>query len=381
MTLTLSILRAPATVDLQPRHVHAGGFAIGRAADNDWALPDPERHLSKRHCLLSLRDGDWQLADLSTNGTFLNREAEPVGGGRPRDLRDGDRLRLGGYEIAVHIAATAPPPPPTPFAGGPLPDGLDLPGFAEAAPFDGPVQSDHAPGIEDAFRPPRPVALLDDDWDLGEFGATPAVPLPPPVPVTAVPDGGDLLAAFLRGAGMQARPADPQAAMEALGSAFRATVSGLRAALIARAAIKGEFRIAPTMIRASGNNPLKFSAGDDDALAALLGAGRQTGMAPATAIAEALRDMKLHELATIAAMQGAARALLAELEPARLREAAGTGGVLPAQRKARAWDAFEALHARLTQATSHDFDGIFGHAFAQAYERALHDAGARESEP
>jgi len=44
--------------------------------------------------------------------------------------------------------------------------------------------------------------------------------------------------------------------------------------------------------------------------------------------------------------------------------------LLPHQRKARAWDGFEALHARLTQALSDDFDSAFGRAFARAYEQA-----------
>ena len=95
---------------------------------------------------------------------------------------------------------------------------------------------------------------------------------PPPPPEPHVADDGALLAAFLEGAGMQdAPPKDPPAAMLALGKAFRNLVAGLRAVMMARAAIKSEFRIEQTMIQARGNNPLKFSAGDDDALAALLG--------------------------------------------------------------------------------------------------------------
>ena len=144
--------------------------------------------------------------------------------------------------------------------------------------------------------------------------------------------------------------------------------------LIARAAIKSEFRIEQTMIRARGNNPLKFSADDDDALAALLGAGRRTDMAPHEAVADALRDIRLHELATMAAMQAAVRAMLDGLDPAKLRASAEQGGgmtLLPAQKKARAWDAFEALHARTVQALADDFDSVFGKAFARAYERAL----------
>jgi type VI secretion system FHA domain protein len=193
-------------------------------------------------------------------------------------------------------------------------------------------------------------------------------------------DGG-ALAAFFTGAELSgANPADPLAMMTGLGQAFRAMVSGLRAVLIARATIKGEFRIEQTMIRARGNNPLKFSANDDDALTALLGVGRRTDMAPAEAIEDSLRDLRLHELATMAAMQVAVRAMLDELSPDKIRAGTDQGGmaVLPAQRKARAWDAFEAKHAAVVQALVDDFDSIFGKSFARAYERALDEISQRE---
>ena len=199
-----------------------------------------------------------------------------------------------------------------------------------------------------------------------------------------VADDGALLAAFLEGAGMRdAHLTDPPATMLALGKAFRNLVAGLRAVLIARAQIKSEFRIEQTMIQARGNNPLKFSADDDDALAALLGVGRHTDMAAHEAVADALRDIRLHELASMAAMQSAVRAVLNGLDPARLRAGADQGGgmaLLSAQRKARAWDAYEALHARTVQALADDFDSVFGKAFARAYERSLHEISAKERE-
>jgi type VI secretion system FHA domain protein len=189
------------------------------------------------------------------------------------------------------------------------------------------------------------------------------------------------LAAFFKGAELSgASPADPMAMMTGLGEAFRALVAGLRQVLIARATIKGEFRIEQTMIRARGNNPLKFSANDDDALTALLGVGRRTDMAPAAAIEDSLRDLRLHELATMAAMQVAVRAMLEELSPDKIRAGTDQGGmaVLPAQRKARAWDAFETRHAHVVQALVDDFDSIFGKSFARAYERALDEISIRE---
>ncbi len=500
MGLILSVLRCPDAVPPETRQVAGGDFSIGRGGDNNWTLPDPDRTLSRKHCVVAFRSGGWQLADVSANGTFLNREADPVGQGGTRDLRDGDRLRLGAYEIEVRIseeawqgaghgaAATDPfgddpfgpaRPPPQGFERDSLlerGDGFGAPrarlaadfgddafGAAQArrdeAAFRAGTQPDHAPALEQSFRVPTPKGSdgLDDwdldlakpagapatvpqpkagdglaDWDIevaqpakppppiasvvrapppavqedpfaepgrdapalpvAEAAAAPAAapaqsaapvlasaPVPAPVPA-AVAGGADLLAAFLRGAGMaDARPSDPEAAMEQLGAAFRALVTGLRQTLIARAAIKGEFRIEQTMIRARGNNPLKFSAGDDDAMAALLGAGRRTDMVPAAAVGEALSDIRLHELATMAAMQSAVRALVERFDPAPLRaEGEKSGGMLGAQRRARAFEMFEKLHGEISAALADDFDSVFGKAFARAYERALHEVSDRD---
>jgi type VI secretion system protein ImpI len=469
MTLTLSMLRCPETVAPETRSLQSGEFSIGRGPENDWVLADPERSISKQHCMLAYRSGCWQIADLSTNGTFLNRESEPLGRGQPHDLRDGDRVRIGPYEIEIRIVEAAaqrsaaasqnpfdldpfanppagspggrfeqdpllrPAAAPDPFAAGFGSPGVNLPADYDPlapepsdAPFTGPAQADHSPYIEDAFIPPPARSALPDDWDreFRSFAASPATPEPapaaptpaaaspivaPPGPLPAAPPEAivsplrppvtppatpsaetapsieaDLLVAFLRGVGVaDLRPSgDPAAAMEALGRAFRALVSGLRRALMARAAVKREFRLEQTMLRSQGNNPLKFSADDEDALRALLGAGRRTEMNAADAVADALRDVRLHELATVVAMQSAVRALLAELDPAKLRRAAERGGLdfVPMQRKAGAWDAFEALHARITHALSDDFDSVFGKNFARAYERALSEVSAKEED-
>jgi type VI secretion system protein ImpI/type VI secretion system protein len=422
----------------------------------------------------------------------MNRDPDPIGNGQIRELRDGDRIRFGAYEIEARIEARieeaqgfaasgsgksaspfddpfggdifAPAPGPSgsftsaafgpddPLFGGPdrppavtLPDHFDPLSAPEGDFLRAPTQTDHTPSFSDAFRPPASRQILpeDDDWDLsplpapspiskatappsgtepwsapapespfGEptpfsqpaplpprpasganpFGEAadrgvpppptpPVAPAPAPTPATAhqAPKDGALLAAFLEGAGLAgASPANPEAMMHALGGTFRALVSGIRQALIARAAIKGEFRIEQTMIRARGNNPLKFSADDDDALTALLGLGRRVDMAPDAAVSDALRDMRLHELATMAAMQGAVRALLAQLDPAKLQVEGGMT-LLPAQKKARSFEAYERLHETITRALADDFDSVFGKSFARAYETALREIGGRET--
>lgn len=522
MRLTLTVLRCPPAVAPETRTLEGGEFSVGRGPGVDWVLADTEQMVSRRHFTAAFRGGDWQIADESSNGTFVNHDGAPIGKGNRRTLRDHDRLRVGPYEIEVHLEAVedlgqtqpyghADPEPfgyadPAPggYASTIPEDAFDDPlhesfGSLDAAPplvtpFVQQTQADHSSILEDAMLPPMPTGeihshtggvipaddLLPDDWEkdllegIGEptpaanpipadpfiahplpAHSPPAVPLPeppftsdpfaaepageapgappiprarvdtPPVhaspvlvpPIHAVPveasalqedpfaeapipprpppvlespianpavSAGDidLLSAFLQGVGLpDAKPAHPAATLQHLGEAFRALVAGLRAVLIARASIKSEFRIEQTLIRARGNNPLKFSADDDDAISALLGVGRRVDMTPAAAVTDALRDIRLHELASMAAMQAAVRAVLDGLHPDKVRASAEQGGglnVLPGQRKARAWDVYEALHTRTVQALSDDFDSVFGKAFARAYEDALDDLSAKE---
>ncbi|MBV8095610.1 MAG: type VI secretion system-associated FHA domain protein TagH, partial [Acetobacteraceae bacterium] len=279
--LTLSILRCPDSMHPETRTLNGGEFRIGRGPENDWVLPDPAKTVSKHHCTVSYQGGGWELTDQSTNGSYLNRDARPVGRDRSRLLSDGDRLRFGPYEIEIHIApdAATAPAPGDPFAAslpgassftqprvlGPPPQltpqsvalqaDYDPVPPEPANPFDElPPQPDHTPSVDEAYRPPPVLAkVLPEDWD--DFGLSPpkpsATPVAPPVtrvaepvvPITPgvaisapeprenaapqpLPPQGDLLAGFFRGAGLSdAHPADPAATMEALGAAFRALVS------------------------------------------------------------------------------------------------------------------------------------------------------------
>ncbi|MCM2312162.1 MAG: type VI secretion system-associated FHA domain protein TagH, partial [Steroidobacteraceae bacterium] len=79
------------------------GGSIGRAPDNDWVLPDPGRVVSGHHCEIEYRGGSYWLKDVSTNGVFINESEEPASTLGPVVLRDGDRLRVGDYEIVVSV--------------------------------------------------------------------------------------------------------------------------------------------------------------------------------------------------------------------------------------------------------------------------------------
>jgi predicted component of type VI protein secretion system len=82
------------------------GGCIGRGQDNDWVLPDPQRYLSVHHARVRCYQGVYYIEDTSTNGVFLNGSARPLGKSPSPALRDGDRLRMGGYELQVSISAS-----------------------------------------------------------------------------------------------------------------------------------------------------------------------------------------------------------------------------------------------------------------------------------
>jgi type VI secretion system FHA domain protein len=80
------------------------GASIGRALDNDWALPDVSRFLSSHHAHIHYRAGEYFLEDTSSNGTFVNESVAPLGRRGTRALlHPGDVIRMGEYRILVHL--------------------------------------------------------------------------------------------------------------------------------------------------------------------------------------------------------------------------------------------------------------------------------------
>jgi len=484
MALKLTIISQQANSGIEPvKAVDHRGITIGRAPDNDWVLPDPDRHLSKRHCEIAFEDGGYVLTDTSTNGVYLNGAAEPIGRGNRSRLRDGDRLSLGDYRIEVTITQDVPaadatmaaarepdpfaeliakeiggaddldpfgidrdaasrdswlgepdgpsassgPPPGSSFtdrpasdAAGPsgplLPDDDDLFGSGDGGnDWGAGSYPDHVPSEQEFFRPPAVTRnLIPEDWDA-EDGADdllgpldeapprgapepfdPSDPLGPAEPLGSIAPQGrpepapsptrpasafaqsDPVRAFLAGAGLEnAGIAEAEAAelMHAAGRTFREMVQGLREILMARASIKNEFRIERTVIRSAGNNPLKFSVSVDEALLAMLRPAGPGYLSPIDAVQEGFKDLKAHQLAVMAGMQVALTALLERFDPEGLKQRLTKGsvldGILPGARKARYWELYEAFYREIASEAEQDFQGVFGRAFARAYEEQV----------
>lgn len=225
-------------------------------------------------------------------------------------------------------------------------------------------------------------AAIPDDWDseplsAGDGQAMPAgAAAPPPVSSARVPSGGGsgALRAFLDGAGLGGleMPEDQAAeVMRRAGVTFRALVAGVREALSARTALKGELRVDQTMLRAEGNNPLKFSQDLDEALIALILLS-VPGFLPADqAVREGFQDLKAHQMGMFAGMQAAVKSLLQQFDPdhlaGRLDHQSLLTSLVPAARKSKYWELYENRYHEIAAEAEQDFHGVFGKEFAAAY--------------
>ncbi|MEO1469454.1 MAG: type VI secretion system-associated FHA domain protein TagH, partial [Pseudomonadota bacterium] len=297
------------------------------------------------------------------------------------------------------VTQAAPVPEPAPASpaaaraggGGMIPDDWDddlLGPAATPAP---------APAADDPFAEPAPAPRAAPaprpPQATPEAPAAPAAPAPtptpapvsaaptpraPPAPASAPGAGADAAArAFLSGAGIDIADLDRGEAIELMarmGAVYRIMVRGLREILMTRASIKGEFRMNQTMIGAGGNNALKFSITPEQAVEAMIRPPSRGYLAPEEAAAEAMGDIRAHEVAMVTGMEAALKHLLAELDPeklsARIEGGSALGGLLGG-RKAKLWEAYESEYARIAQDVEEDFQAAFGREFARAYEEQL----------
>jgi len=145
---------------------------IGRDKHVDWTLPDPTRYISGKHCEIRYVDNSYWLHDVSTNGTFLNGSAHRMRS--PYELRDGDRLIVGHYIVAVSL---------DPVEGARAPRALSGMSAAARPASDADVWASETPAVSppaaDNLPSPRSAAPAQStfaDWSLTGAGAeSPAV--------------------------------------------------------------------------------------------------------------------------------------------------------------------------------------------------------------
>ncbi len=399
--------------------VHGG--TIGRATDNEWILPDPERYLSGKHARVDFRAGTYYLVDTSSNGTYVNGAQVPLGKFRDYAMKDGDYIRIGEYELLVSIDASNDFS--TDDAGAVAYDGgtpsaavkkstandigadLDLSELLEPSnrleeelgnlarnAYGQPVT--HEPdlpqaGEGDAAGVPwhmmtRPLKV--DRAGAPAAAAWPAAPAAPVAPVAAPAPAAprpqnpmlydaDLesgLASFCKGAGIDPRSVTPEArgyALQLAGQLLRETVLGLLDLNQNRNEFRNRFRMAPPAPDAPAT-ALAFSQGVEEILIRLM-TTTSTRAGSVEAMRESFRDLKAQNTATLAAMRAALEELLTRFDPKELEERferSGKRGVFGSQNKAKYWEFYTELFGGLSQRPPDGFPHLFVEAFSKTYE-------------
>ncbi len=409
MLLTLRISSGPDTLTGLKTEKQFGnkGGTIGRSLNNDWVLRDPERFISGRHAQIQYRNDSYYLIDTSTNGIYINDSLQPINSGAAIKLKDGDKLRMGSFEIAVVLGEERMQ----------IASDIEL-NFDDDTDtgLEALLDANADESVVDRIleKEPDDKSLYDDadeaDWSLAGTidepltdtiaGAKPkkvaatksskkakslpkAKPKPKPKPKPtargkpANRDGKDtdLLNAFLKGAGLEALSIDPADAEEMLqltGQVLREMILGLIEALQTRAGLKNDFRLQQTTIQPSANNPLKFSAAVHEALIKLLKPTGSEYMPAVDAVRESFQDIKANQVAMVSAMKTALAEYLSRFDPEELQDkfdrGLKRGAIIGKTNKMKYWDLYIEMYQVLVQTSPDEFPHLYSEEFVKAYE-------------
>jgi type VI secretion system FHA domain protein len=206
----------------------------------------------------------------------------------------------------------------------------------------------------------------------------PAAPVAKPaVPSTsaqaAASTAAPSLDAFFRGAGLPAQRLDDREAeqmLHRLGQVMRELVLGVSENLHLRAEQKNVLRVPTTTIQPQNNNPLKFSAGIEEALNNLLFRESAEYLSAVDAVRETFGDIKQHQQHLLAAMRTAVSDYVGRLDPEELESKINNGrvGLINAANKLKYWDLFKDLYQVVSQHQPGQFPHQFIEELARAYE-------------
>lgn len=359
------------------------GGTIGRALENDWILPDPDRYISSRHATIDYQSGAYYLADVSSNGVYLNDEYEPLGKGNPRRLFHGDKLRMGDFEFYITLDEG---------------EGLDMP-----PPEQMTVVPDHIEQLVDEDSLKSGIQLLEEEAITGDadfqaaiFGgpgqnqamadnsapindqSNPFAP-PPSKQEQVVTSATALLDSFMQGLGIERddmHPStDPHEVMENAGRVLKEFVDGIADLLVSRAAMKSMFRLDQTTVLPRHNNPLKLAENTRASMMQLLVGKEGEYLGPVDAVREVCHDLKYHHDAVLEAMVNAYQEFADRFDPDELQQSFDRTldgkPLFKKMNQVKYWQLYCDLYPIMTQAGSGKFPHQFSEEFVRSYEQQV----------
>ncbi|MFC5473302.1 type VI secretion system-associated FHA domain protein TagH [Paraherbaspirillum soli] len=357
------------------------GKTLGRSEENHLVLADPKHFVSRVQALIKSDGVRRTITNLSqANPIWLN--GLEIDAEREYELQSGDQIQIGLYLLRAdahlslmkeNVNMTNQP------ANDPINSALGAnrlpaePDARQAAIAQSALAQLHlelaaanaAPSAPNAAAHPAPVA------DSGEADAVPET-------VEASADVQALTHAFLKGASL---PAGALTAglttevMETVGKLLATAVQGTIDLNAARALVKREANADVTKVVVRNNNPVKFFQDSKVVLTQMLRKKMPGFMGATEAMEDVYQDLHAHQHGVVSGMRGNMNEVLHLFNPDALERKVQQSGfvasLLPANRKAKLWDAYVARFQKIDEAAQDEFQSLFGKAFLQAYEKKV----------
>ncbi|RKP44538.1 type VI secretion system-associated FHA domain protein TagH [Trinickia fusca] len=372
-------VKSKTTVEFRPP-----GGTIGRNADNQLVLPDETRQISRLQALLQTDGTRCVLRNLSSVSVVQVNDT-PLACEQERPVQAGDAIRIGPYvlradthgETANHedevprerrepaAGVQAIPTDPLALFASTADELSHAARPAAAKPIAAP-----APQAPQTPQPPPPAIQAHASTREASRAGT------PPGATTDRQSADALLAAFLRGAGLDKATCDwSTEQLETAGQLLALFANGTVELLSSRSILKREVKADMTVLLDRENNPLKLLPDGSAALRQMFGLPFPGFMPPASAVEDAFHDLHAHHIAMVAGMRAALIDLLTRFSPEQIDNRAGPRQwheqMLPLARQANLWSRYASLHRDMVLAVEDDFSAVFGKAFLRAYDEEV----------
>ena len=367
------------------------GGTIGRSLNNDWILPDPDKYISGKHAAIDYKGGIYYLADLSSNGVYVNDEDEPIGKGNPRRLFNGDRLRLGDFEIIVSIDQGESIVMPVEEEQTVSPEPLEMPVEEVTLKTGVNLLEEEELTDDEEFESSLFASEKNEDEDFTAFDL--AVNEVSAISNLSDADSSDdevrkvevtsddLFDTFLDGLGVNRSDlhpsVDPAEVMQNAGEVMKEFVVGMGKLLHSRANLKTAFKLDQTMVLPRHNNPLKLSENTMDSIMQLLVGREGEYLGPRDAVREVCRDLLFHQDAFLDAMSAAFVEFADRFEPDELKSAfersIGKKPLFSFLNTLKYWQLYCDLYPVMTEKGGGRFPQMFAEEFVQSYERQINE--------
>ena len=362
------------------REFNEDGGTIGRSLQADWILPDPDRYISGKHATIDFQGGAYYLADLSSNGVYINDDTEPLGRGNPRRLFDGDKIRMGDFEFVVMLehGESLVMPPEEPMTV--VPDHIEQ--LVPEEPMKSAIQlldEEELTG-DDAFQStlfggPAKEAKIKEDADKIDQHSN---PFSAPEELQELTPA-DLVDAFFDGAGISRSDidpsVDPEDVMRNAGLLLNEFIAGISELLKCRANFKSVFRLDQTTTLPRQNNPLKLSDDVRSAMKQLLVGEEGEYIGSTDSVKEVFRDLKFHHDAVFAAMNISFGEFADRFDPDELQEnfdrTLKKKPLFSALSQLKYWGLYCDLYPIMTQRGAGQYPHMFGEEFVREYEKQI----------